>query len=186
MNFLIFDNEVLSLNFINKCLTEFYYVKLITSNESKSILPSSSFLSIIKGDISNASEAIEHISKHENDPFDAILIFNLFVSTSLNNVVQTLERLKRQAPRLFLIFINPQNDVDKNVIKLLKDSSELIPWTIIICNEINSSSSSTKYQIETKLNATKQQQPISASDLLDFLSAELNTKKFLNETIYFY
>lgn len=184
MNFLIFDNELLSLNLIQKCSSEFHYVKLVTLNESN-LIPPSPYLSINQGDISNASQVIENLSKHEDDPFDAVLIFNSTLSTSLNNVIQTLQRLKRQSPCLFLIFVNQQNEIDKNIIKILKESFESIQWTIIFWNEINSSLS-TKYRIETKFNSTLNQQPISTTDFLNFLSEELKKKNFVNQTVYFY
>jgi hypothetical protein len=135
--------------------------------------------------MTNANEVIESFSKHEDDPFDAILILNLSLYKSLNNIIQTIERLKRSLPRLFLIFIGQQNDIDGNINKLLKESSEFLQWTIVICNEINSSISTTKYRVETTSNPTNQQS-INATDLLDFLHDELNIKKHLNEILYLY
>ncbi len=135
--------------------------------------------------MTNASEVIESFSKHEDDPFDAILILNLSLYKSFNNIIQTIERLKRPLPQLFLIFIGQQNEIDGNINKLLKESSDFLQWTIIICNEINSSMSITKYRFEPTSNPTNQQS-INATDLLDFLHDELNIKKHLNEIIYLY
>jgi response regulator RpfG family c-di-GMP phosphodiesterase len=182
MNVLISDNEHLSLNLINEFLSEFYHVTLITSNELT--ISSSTFLSTKQGDINNANQAIENLSQHENDPFDAILIFNLSLTTGLSNVIQTLKRLKRKPPRIFLIFVNQQNEIDKNTDKLLKEFSKFIQWTIIFCNEINSSTS-TKYQIEKKSNPTNQE-PISATNFLNFLRDELKLKKYINDIVYLY
>ena len=183
MNFLIFDNELSSLNLINKLLSDFYHIKLITTNQTITI-SKSQFLSIDHSDIYNASKVIENISLHKNDPFDSILIFNLSLITGISNIIKSLERIKRNPPRIFLIFTNQQNEIDQNIKKLFQESVKPLQWTIIICNQINSSIS-TKYQIETKPNSTNQQS-VNADDFLDFLRQELKMKNYLNEIIYFY
>jgi hypothetical protein len=184
MNFLIFDNGLSSFNLINTIVSDFQYITLITTNPSSLNIPSASCLTIEEGNISNASNVIEMLAKHENDPFDAILILNLSLATSLHNVLQTLGRLKGKRPYLFLIFVNLENELDKNVIKILKESSQGIQWTIVICNDINSSAT-TKYRIETKSHSTNQKS-IGATNLLAFLSNEFKTKKYLHQMIYLY
>ena len=183
MNFLIFDNDFSSSALVNTILADFNHVTLITTNESTSSIPSSSFLSIKQGDMNNASQVIQSLSTHENDPFDAILLFNSSY-TSLNNIIQTIQRLKTQRPHIFLFMIDQQNELNENTKKLLNESSELIPWTVVNCHEMTSSTTTT-YRIETKSDQTNDQ-PISAISLFDFLRTELKTKKYLHEIISFY
>jgi hypothetical protein len=182
MNFLIFDNDLSSSPLINTLLADFDHVTLITSNESTSLLPSS-FLSIKQGDMSNASDVIQSLSTHENDPYDAILLFNSSY-TALINIIQTIKRLKRKFSHIFLVIVNEQNQFNENINKLLKESSAFLPWTVVNCQEITSSTTITTYQIETKSDR-RNHQPISAINLLDFLRTELKTKKYLNEIIFF-
>jgi hypothetical protein len=144
-------------------------------------LPSSTFLSINQCDMNNASQVIEHISKHEDDPLDAVFIFNLSLLSNLNNIIKIMERLNRKSPRLFLIFIGQETEINADLLKLLEGSLE---WTIIICNGIDSSKPN-KYRVETESNRMNKQ-PISATDLFDFINNELNTKKYLNQIIFLF
>ncbi|CAF2367272.1 unnamed protein product [Rotaria sp. Silwood2] len=186
MNFLIFDKELLSSKLVHTILADFRHVTLITSSESSLSIPSSSpqFLLIKQVDISNAHQVIQSLSKHENDPFDAILIFNSTQYSDLHNILETMKRLKRQPPHLFFFFIGQQHEFDKSINKLLKEISDIISWTIVICNEINSSTT-TKYQVQTKSNPNNQQ-PIAPTAVLDFVCDGIKTKKYLHETIYIY
>ena len=183
MNFLIVDNEFHSVNFIEKLTSEFYHVKFLTSNPTVSTkLSPSSFISIAQTDLNNASEMIRHLSKHENDPFNAILLFNCSSPTSLRNILNSMERYKRQPPHLFLIQIHQKLDEKSHT--LLHDSPDTLPWTILFCNGINSSStSSNEYHIKQDFNSTDGQS-ISVNSFLQFLLDELQTKKYLHQTIF--
>ena len=186
MNFLIFDKEFSSANLINAILADFRHVTLITSHETLSRIPSlsKSFSSIHQVDISNANDVIRSLSQHERDPFDAILMFNVSLYSNFLNVLETVKRFKLEAPPVFLFFTNQQYEIDKNVGKLLNNSAKLVQWTIIICNEIDSSTA-TKYQIETKPDSKNQKQ-IASTSVLDFLSHEIKKKQYVHETIYIY
>ncbi|CAF0837965.1 unnamed protein product [Rotaria sp. Silwood1] len=186
MNFLIFDKELLSSKLVHTILADFRHVTLVASNEVSLTVPSSSpqFLLIKQVDISNANQVIQSLSKHENDPFDVILMFNTSVHSNLNNILETVKRLKRQPPHLFFFFIGQQPEFDKNISKLLKETSDLISWTIVVCNEINSSTT-TKYQVQKKSNPNNQQ-PIDPATVFDFICDGIKTKKYLHETIYIY
>ena len=180
MNFAIFDNELHSLDLATKLTSEFYHVKLITSNPltSTKISPSS-FLSIVQSDITIANNVIQHLSKHDNDPFNAILLFNISSLTSMRNILQSMERFNRDCPHLFLVFINEQPD--EKFRALLQQSSDTLPWTMIFCNEINTSPSSSRaYQVRTSLD----QQPVNVDHFLNFLHDQIRTKKFLHQTVF--
>lgn len=188
MNFLICDNELVSEHLIRQILNEFYHVKLFTTNQSANqTFSSSKFFSLEQGDISIAVDALKTFSQHENDPFDGILLFNLPYLTSLNNVLQALQRLTRRPPRIFLVFINQQKSIDENLVKTLRDSSQTIPWTIVFCNEINQTTddTTTTCQIELKPHPANNQ-PISAAKFLEFLRSQTESNKYLNEIIYLY
>ncbi|CAF3366402.1 unnamed protein product [Rotaria socialis] len=187
MNFLIFDSEHLSSNLVDTILADFRHVTLVSSEESLLTIPSSSptFLLIKQVNIRNASEVIQSLSKHENDPFDAILMFNASSYSDFQNLLQTMRRLKRQPPHLFLIFIGQSDEIDKNTNKLLRESAESIPWTILICNQINASTTK-NYKLETKPDPKNHQEPIGSSALFDFICNEIKTEKHLQKIIYIY
>ncbi|CAF0922926.1 unnamed protein product [Rotaria sordida] len=186
MNFLIFDKKLSSSKLIDTILADFRHVTLITCNEASLTIPSSSsqLLLVKQVDISDANQAIQSLSKHENDPFDAILIFNPSLYSNFHNILETIKRLKPQPPHLFLFFIDQQHQFDENTNKRLKEISKFISWTIVICNEINSSAT-TKYQVQTKSNPNNQQ-PIAPTAVFDFVCDVIKTKKYLHETIYIY
>ncbi|CAF1332683.1 unnamed protein product [Rotaria magnacalcarata] len=187
MNFLIFDKGNLSPNLVDTILADFRHVTLVSSEESLSTIPSSSptFLLVNQVNISNANEVIQILSKHERDPFDALLMFNASSYSDFQNILQTMRRLKRQPPHLFLIFIGQPDEIDKNINKLLRESSESITWTVLICNQINASTTK-NYKLETKPDPKNHQVPIASSALFDFICNEINTKKQLQKIIYIY
>lgn len=184
MNFVIVDNDFQCLDLVTKLTSEFYHVKLLTSNPSISTkISPSTFLSVAQADISNASEVIQHLSKHDNDPINAILLFNTSSLISIRNIIQSMERFNREMPHLFLIFINQQPD--EKLHKLLKESPDTLSWTIICCHEINSSSSSSSrnYQVKTE-SPSSDQHPVNVDHFLAFIHDEMQTKKYLHKKIF--
>lgn len=186
MNFLIFDKDRLSFDLVDIILADFRHVTLVADENSSLSIPSTSlkFLLVKQVNVRHAQEVIDNLFKHENDPFDAIIMFNAASYSDFQNILQTMKRLRRQPPHLFLIFTNQSEEIDKKINKVLKEHLESVPWTFLNCNGVNSSGDK-NYKVTTKPDPNNQQ-PINSTALFEFLCNEIKTKKYLHKTIFIY
>ena len=186
MNFLIFDNDLSSAPLINALISDFHHVKLFSTHPSvKEILSSSSlFLSIQSGDVINASQVLQSLSKHGNDPIDAVLIVNLSMYTGLNNIAQALQRITLRRPPLFLVSIGRTFEVNANLEKIFKESKDFLQWTIVNCNELEGSTGG-KYRVAQRPDPT-QREALSGTTFAEFLRDEVQELHFGQQTIYLY
>ena len=184
MNFLIYDDHLRSVPLIHVLLSNLDRVTLITKNDNaSSSFPSTpSTLTIKSTDITNASHVISNFSRYQNDPFDAIFIFDVPMYTGLNNVVQAIQRIEHERPPLFIFYSNQSYKSDANVEKLLKQSIDFLFWTILIFNEITTSNLS-NFQVENNIN-NEDQRTISGIALEQFLRREQENRKHLHQIIF--
>ena len=102
----------------------------------------------------------------------------------LTNIVEALQRLKGLLPPIFLVYVNRQFESNKNFDKIFKESADSLQWTVVICNQINSSTETT-FRIEKTSNPTHQD-PISSMAIVEFLQNELKKKEYSHKIIYLY
>ena len=186
MNFLIFDNELCSSPLVTALINDFHHVKVLSTDpRAKEVLSSSSlFLSVQSGELTNASDVLQSLSKHGNDPLDAILIFNLSLYAGLNNIAQAVQRITLRRPPVFLLAVGRPFQSNANVEKILKESTDFLPWTVVNCNELDGSSGG-KYRVAETPDAT-QGQALSGTTLAEFLRDEVQNSRHAQQRIFLY